>query len=77
MTGKDREYDRMYDRRGVGETRNSWVVVFESSVYLARGDMHCHLTKSGHAFYVVDPNHLFVRGVPFRHNYTQSSAGLP
>jgi hypothetical protein len=41
------------------------------------GKARCHLLKSGHAFYVVNPNDLFVRGVPFRHNYTQSSAGLP
>jgi hypothetical protein len=77
MRGKDREYDRMYDREDTDETRDPWVLGLESVVCPACHDAYCQLTKSGHAFYVVDPNDLFVRGVPFRHNYTQFSAGLP
>jgi hypothetical protein len=77
MTGKDREDERRAVRVGDIASGCDLVAAVGFVVCRTSSKVRRHLTKSGHAFYVINPDDLFVRGVPFRHNYTQFSAGLP
>jgi hypothetical protein len=62
---------------GANQVGQPWATDIGSVACVTGNDCHHHLTKSGHAFYVVAVNNLFVRGVPSRFNYSQSAAGLP
>jgi hypothetical protein len=76
MTSADKGYRRVFGHGDKGEPRNAWV---RPHVSVVRTDSQIprDLTRAGHAFYVVAADNLFVRGTPFRFNYSQSSAGLP
>jgi hypothetical protein len=77
VTRKGQEYDETFDHGGTGESGQPWTPMLASVTCLADSEVHHQMTRQGHAFYVINRNNLFVRGVPFRNNYTQFSAGLP
>jgi hypothetical protein len=77
MTSKDRRYGRTFAREGTSDPDDLRISVLAPTTSPTGNGACRHLIKSGHAFYVVNPNNLFVRGVPFRNNYNQFSAGLP
>jgi hypothetical protein len=59
------------------EPRQPWVGLNLRAVHHTPSRVPRDLVKAGHAFYVVAVDNLFVRGTPFRLNYSQSFAGLP
>jgi hypothetical protein len=77
MKGKDRTYGRVFLDKNTTEPRQSGTRLVTPVVFNAGSRAHRALVKAGHAFYVVAVNDLFVRGSPFRVNYSQSASGLP
>jgi hypothetical protein len=77
MTGKDRQYGRALGQSGPRILGQPWALALMPVDCHADCLTHHSLAKAGHAFYVVAVDNLFVRGSPFRLNYSQSSAGLP
>ena len=74
---QDRRFGGVFLQGNTDEPRQRWVPSHRSVVRPTAGPVPRDLVKVGHAFYVVAVNNLFVRGTPFRLNYSQSSAGLP
>jgi len=77
MTSTDREDEGVFVQGNGMEPRQLRVLSHRSVVRRTASRVRHDLVKAGHAFYVVAVNNLFVRGTPFRLNYSQSSAGLP
>jgi hypothetical protein len=77
MKGKDRTYSRVFLSRNTTEPGKSGTRLVIPVVLNAESRVHRALVKAGHAFYVVAVNDLFVRGTPFRINFSQSASGLP
>jgi hypothetical protein len=77
MKGKDRTYGRVFLDKNTTEPRLSGARLVTPVAFKTGSQQHQALVKAGHAFYVVAVNDLFVRGTPFRFNYSQSASGLP
>jgi hypothetical protein len=77
MTRKDRQYSRTLGQSGPRKPGPPWALVLVPVECHTGSQTHHALAKAGHAFYVVAVDNLFVRGSPFRLNYSQFSAGLP
>ena len=77
MTSMDREDEGVFVQGDSMEPRQLWVLSHRSVVHPTASRVSLDLVRAGHAFCVVAVNNLFVRGTPFRLNYSQSSAGLP
>jgi len=77
MTSTDREDEGVFVQGNGMEPLQLRVLSHRSVVHRTASRVPRDLVKAGHAFYVVAVNNLFVRGTPFRLNYSQCSAGLP
>jgi hypothetical protein len=77
MTSKDREYGGAFIHWGSAERRQPRAEMHVCVVRHTLSRVRRSLIRAGHAFYVIAVDNLFVRGSPFRLNYSQSSAGLP
>lgn len=77
MTGTDRQDKGVFVQGNGTEPGQRWVLSHRSVVRRIASRVPHDLVKAGHAFYVAAVDNLFVRGTPFRLNYSQSFAGLP
>jgi endonuclease YncB( thermonuclease family) len=77
MKGRDRTYGRVVVDKATTEPERFAARLVARIVFNAGSRANRALVKAGHAFYVVAVNDLFVRGTPFRFNYSQSASGLP